>query len=169
VTGPVFTLKAGETEFEYPAFLPPWMEINRTCRVCVMATAKVKDADGREHAVSFSSVEQNQQMIVVVGPGRLDLSVEKTSVRAEGEVRLAVKVSRSKSLTGAASVELVLPEHVKGVSAAKLVVPAGKSDGELVLKFAPGAGPFNVPLLLRATVSTDRGPVVAEAKVEAVK
>lgn len=170
VTGPVITLKPGETEFEYPAFLPPWMELGRTCRVCVMATAKVRDpVDGREHTVSFSSVEQNQQMIVVVGPGRLDLSVDKTSVRAEGEVRLAVKISRGKNLSGPATVELILPEHVKGVSAAKLVVPADKSDGALVLKFEPTAGPFNVPLLLRATVSTDRGPVTAEAKVEAVK
>ncbi len=170
VTGPVLTLKPGETEFEYPAFLPPWMELGRTCRVCVMATAKVRDPiDGREHTVSFSSVEQNQQMIVVVGPGRLDLSCDRTSVRAEGEVRLAVKVSRSKNLLGPATVELVLPEHVKGVTAAKLVVPADKSEGELVLTFAPDAGPFNVPLVLKATVSTDRGPVTAETKVDAVK
>jgi hypothetical protein len=145
------------------------MELGRTCRVCVMATAKVKDADGREHTVSFSSQEQNQQMIVVVGPGRLDLSVDKTSVRTDGEVRLAVKVNRSKNLSGAATVEVVLPEHVKGVTAAKLVVAADKSEGDLVLKFTPDAGPFNVPLLLRATVTTDRSPVMAETKVEVVK
>jgi hypothetical protein len=169
VTGPVLTLKPGETDFEYPAFLPPWMELGRTCRVCVMATAKVKDADGREHTVSFSSQEQNQQMIVVVGPGRLDVSVDKTSIRADGEVRLMVKVSRSKNLSGPATIDVVLPEHVKGVTAAKLVVAADKSEGELVLKFAPDAGPFNVPLLLRATVTTERSPVTAEAKVEVVK
>jgi len=170
VTGPVFTLKPGETEFEYPAFLPPWMEMGRTCRVCVMATAKVRDPlDGREHTVSFSSVEQNQQMIVVVGPGRLDLSCDKTSVRAVGEVRLAVKVSRSKNLSGPATVEVILPEHVKGVTAAKLVVAADKSDGELVLTFDPAAGPFNVPLLLRVTVTTPTGPVRAETKVEVVR
>jgi hypothetical protein len=170
VTGPVLTLKPGETDFEYPAFLPPWMELGRTCRVCVMATAKVKDpVDGREHTVSFSSTEQNQQMIVVVGPGRLDLSCDKTSVRADGAVRLTVKVSRSKNLAGAATVELVLPEHVRGVTAAKLVVAADKTDGELVLTFAPDAGPFNVPLLLRATVTTPTGPVTAETKVGAVK
>ncbi|MBM3980353.1 MAG: hypothetical protein FJ304_08715 [Planctomycetes bacterium] len=169
VTGPVLTLKPGETDFEYPAFLPPWMELGRTCRVCVMATAKVKDADGREHTVSFSSQEQNQQMIVVVGPGRLDLSTEKTSIRAAGEVRVAVKVSRSKNLSGPATVELVLPEHIKGVTAAKLVVPADKSDAELVLTFAPDAGPFNVPLVLKATVTTPKGPVTAEAKLDAVK
>ncbi len=170
VTGPVLTLKAGETDFAYPAFLPPWMELGRTCRVCVMATAKVKDpVDGREHTVSFSSVEQNQQMIVVVTPGRLDVSLEKTSVRAEGEVKLAVKVSRSKNLSGPATVELVLPEHVKGVTVARLVVAADKSEGELVLTFAKDAGPFNVPLVIKATVMTESGPVTAETKVEAVK
>jgi hypothetical protein len=170
VTGPVLTLKPGETDFEYPAFLPPWMELGRTCRVCVMATAKVKDpVDGREHTVSFSSQEQNQQMIVVVGPGRLDLSLDKTSVRAEAEVKLAVKVSRSKNLSGPATVEVILPEHVKGVTAARLVVAADKSDAELVLTFAPNAGPFNVPLLVRATVTTEKGPVTAETRVEVVK
>ena len=47
VTGPVLTVPAGETEFEYPAYLPPWMELGRTCRVCVTAVGRVKDADGR--------------------------------------------------------------------------------------------------------------------------
>ncbi|VTS00851.1 Putative pre-peptidase OS=Singulisphaera acidiphila (strain ATCC BAA-1392 / DSM 18658 / VKM B-2454 / MOB10) GN=Sinac_2823 PE=4 SV=1 [Gemmata massiliana] len=170
VTGQVLTLKPGQTEFAYPAFLPPWMEMGRTCRVCVMATAKVRDPiDGREHAVSFSSVEQNQQMIVVVGPGRLDVSAEKTSILAEGEVKLAVKVSRSKNLNGPATVELVLPEHVKGVTATKLMVAADKRDGELVLKFAPDAGPFNAPIVVKATVQAETGPVTAETKVEAVR
>ncbi|MCI0702407.1 MAG: hypothetical protein L0241_15095 [Planctomycetia bacterium] len=170
VTGPVIVLKPGETEFEYPAFLPPWMELGRTCRVCVMATAKVKDpVDGREHTVSFSSVDQNQQMIVVVGPGRLGVSIDKTSVRAEGEVKLAVKVSRSKNLTGPATVELVLPDHIRGVSVSKLVVAADSDTGELVLKFESDTGPFNMPLVVRATISTDTGPVTAETKVEVVK
>jgi hypothetical protein len=170
VTGPVFTLKPGETEFEYPAFLPPWMELGRTCRVCVMATATVRDpVDGREYTVSFSSVEQNQQMIVVVSPGRLDLAAEKTSIRAEGEVRLAVKLSRSKTLAGAARVEAVIPEHWKGMTAGPLVIAADADAGELVLKFAKDAGPFNAPLVLRATVETKDTPVTAEAKVEVVK
>ena len=170
VSGPVLTLKPGETEFAYPAFLPPWMEMGRTCRVCVMATATVRDPlDGRTHTVSFSSVQQNQQMIVVVGPGRLDVSADKSSVRAAGEVRVKVKVSRSKSLTGPARVSVVLPDHMKGVTAAELVVPADRDDGELVLTFAPDSGPFNVPLVLRATVPTAAGPVTAETKIDAVK
>ncbi|VTU00384.1 Peptidase domain protein OS=Solibacter usitatus (strain Ellin6076) GN=Acid_3763 PE=4 SV=1 [Gemmataceae bacterium] len=172
VTGPVLALKSGETNFEYPAYLPPWMELGRTCRVCVMATAKVKDpVDGREHTVSFSSTEQNQQMIVVVSPGRLDMSLDRTSLRAEpgGEVRLPVTVARDKNLSGPAKVEAVLPAHWKGVTVAPLVIPADRDAGELVLRFAKDCGPFNAPLVVRATVEAKDTPVTAEAKVEVVR
>jgi hypothetical protein len=172
VSGPVFTLKPGETDFEYPAFLPPWMELGRTCRVCVMATAKVKDpVDGREYTVSFSSTEQNQQMIVVITPGRLDMSIDRTSLRVEpgGEVRLPVKITRGKNLMGAAKIEAVLPEHWKGMTVAPLTIAADADSGELVLKCEKACGPFNAPLLIRATVETKETPVTAEAKVELVK
>jgi len=66
-------------------------------------------------------------------------------------------------------VSLVLPDHIKGVTVAKLVVAADKSEGELVLTFAPDAGPFNGPLVVKAVVQTDTGPVTAETKVEVVK
>jgi hypothetical protein len=108
-------------------------------------------------------------MIVVVTPGRLDVALEKTSVRAEGEVRLTVRVSRAKSLAGAAQVEAVIPEHWKGVTAEPVVIAADADAGELVLKFAKDCGPFNAPLVIRATVQAKDTPVTAEAKVEVVK
>jgi hypothetical protein len=171
VSGPVIVVPPGQTEVEYPATLPPWMELGRTCRVCVMAVGKVKEPDGSEHSVSFSSVGQNQQMIVVVGPGRLDLSVEKLTVRAEPgtEVRVPVKVTRARELRGPVIVEALVPEHWTGVSAAKLVIPADRSAGELVLKITGESGPFNQPLILKATLETKSTPIVAEAKVELVK
>jgi len=172
VNGPVMTLKPGETDFAYPAFLPPWMELGRTCRVCVMATAKVKDpVDGREHTVSFSSTEQNQQMIVVVTPGRLDMSLDRTSLRAEpgSEMRLPVRITRGKNLAGSAKIEAVLPEHWKGVTVEPLILGADAEVGELVLKFAKDCGPFNTPLVIRATVETKETPVTAEAKVEVIR
>jgi len=132
----------------------------------------VKDpVDGREHMVSFSSTEQNQQMIAVVGPGRLNLDLEKTSIRAEagGETRLALKVSRSKDLTGEVKVEVMLPEHWKGLSVAPLVIPATGDTGEIVFKFAKDCGPFNSPLVIRATATTPETAIVAEAKVEVVE
>lgn len=171
VTGPVVVVPPGQTEVEYPAFLPPWMEMGRTCRVCVMAVGRVKDADGREHAVSFSSTDQNQQMIVVVGPGRLDLELSRLSVRAEpgGVVRVPVKVSRGTDLSGPVKVEAVIPEHWKGVTAEAATVPAGESAGEVVLRFGRECGPFNLPLTLRATAETKATPVTAEAKLEVLR
>src|SRR5262249_53340873 len=171
VTGPVVVVPPGETEFEYPALLPPWMEMGRTCRVCVMAVGTLKDADGAEHTVSFSSVDQNQQMIVVVGPGRLDLSLGKGSVLAApgGEVRVPVTVSRGDRVSGPVRVEVMIPAHWKGVSAAPLSIPANASAGELLLKFGPDAGPFNMPLTVKATANGGNTPVAAEAKLEVVK
>ncbi|MDB5311034.1 MAG: hypothetical protein JWO38_5236 [Gemmataceae bacterium] len=171
VTGPVLVVPAAATDVEYPATLPPWMELGRTCRVCVMAVGKVKDADGTEHTVSFSSTGQNQQMIVVVGPGRLDLSLDRLTVRAEpgGEVRVSLKVARARDLTGPVKVEVLIPEHWKGVSADVVTVPADTQAGELVVRFAAGeAGPFNMPLTVRATLATPASAVTAEAKLEVV-
>jgi hypothetical protein len=171
VTGPVVVVPPGQSEVEYPAFLPPWMEMGRTCRVCVMAVGRVEDADGREHAVSFSSIDQNQQMIVVVGPGRLDLELGRLSVRAApgGVVRVPVKVSRGTDLSGPVKVEAVIPEHWAGVTTEAVTIPAGEQAGEVVLRFARKCGPFNMPLTLRATAEAKNTPVTAEAKLEVVR
>lgn len=171
VTGPVVVVPPGQTEVEYPAFLPPWMEMGRTCRVCVMAVGKVTDADGREHTVSFSSTDQNQQMIVVVGPGRLDLELGTQSVRAEpgGVVRVPVKVSRGTDLSGPVAVAAVIPGHWKGVTAVPLTIAAGEQAGEVVLRFGRECGPFNMPLTLRATAAAKDTPVTAEAKLDVVR
>src|SRR5262249_41214369 len=82
VTGPTITVPAGVSEFDYPVQLPPWMETGRPCRVCVMGVGVVKDSDGSAHTVSFSSVQPNEQIIVVIEPERLGLKAAKTSIAA---------------------------------------------------------------------------------------
>jgi len=170
VTGPTITVPPGVSEFDYPITLPPWMEMGRTCRVCVMAAGVVKDAAGNEHTVSFSSVQQNEQVVAVIEPGRLDVQAERTSVVAEagGTVSVPVRVSRGKGLTGAVKLELLVPGHLHGVSAEPVEVPADGDKTTLTIRFAAGArGPFNVPLVIRASVPDGRGlPVVAQTKLE---
>jgi hypothetical protein len=170
VSGPVIVVPPGQSEFEYPAYLPPWMELGRTCRVCVMAVGKVKDADGTEHTVSFSGTGQNQQMIVVVGPGRLDLALERATVRAMpgGEARIPLTIARTRGLEGAVKVEAAIPDHWRGVTAEPITISAGASGGELVLRFANDCGPFNMPLTVRATLPTKSSPIIAEATLEVV-
>jgi hypothetical protein len=63
VTGPTMTLQPGETQFDYPAFLPEEMDLNRTARMVVMGTARVTDSGGREHYVTHRT---RNQMVVRV-------------------------------------------------------------------------------------------------------
>jgi hypothetical protein len=169
VTGPTITVPAGATEFEYAVQLSPWMETGRTCRACLMAVGIVKDADGAEHTVSFHSVQQNDQMVAVVEPGKLDVTADRHSLLATPGTSVAVplRVARGKGLEGPVTVELIAAPHVRGVSADALTIRAGRDNGTLMIRFADRLrGPLGAPLVIRATL-LDRGkPVLAETKLE---
>ena len=170
VHGPTVVVPAGVSEFDYSVELPPWMELGRTARACVMGVAAVKDG-GAERFVSYSSVAQNDQIIAVVEAGRLGVSVDKPAVLAAPgkDVAVPVRLSRGKGLVGPVKVELVLPDHLHGVTAAPVVAAADQSAVTLVVHFAAdGAGPFNRPLTVRATRDAAGGPVTAETKWEVV-
>ena len=171
VTGSVITVPAGVDEFEYAVRLPSWMETGRTCRVCVMGTAIVKDADGSEHVVTYSSREQNDQIITVIEPERLSLQLERSSLRIEPgkEVEIDFKVSRAEGLNAPVQIEAVLPAHFRGIQIAPTEVPAAGTSGKLKVRFAADAkGPFNMPLVVRGVAKDGKNPVTAEAKIELV-
>jgi hypothetical protein len=171
VTGPTIVVPADKSEFDYPINLPPWMEMGRTCRVCVMGTATVKDADGSEHVVTYSSREQNDQIIAVVEPERLGLRLDRPTVLAEPGKAATVRVSvrRGEGIKGEATLELVVPRGVSGVSGSSHKIPANAEEGTLTLQFAADArGPFPSPVTLLATVLDGGKPVVAERKLELV-
>lgn len=168
VTGPTITVPAGVSEFDYAVHLPPWMETGRTSRTCVMGTSVVKDADGREHVVSFCSIQQNEQVVVVIEPGRLGLESNRaTLVAAPGKsVDVAVEVTRNKSLQGPAKLELISAAHMQGISAEPIMISADRNHATISIRFAADVrGPFNLPIVLRATVMDKGEPVVAETKV----
>lgn len=167
--GPTITVPAGATEFEYPITLPPWMEIGRTCRVCVMAVGVVVEPDGSKHTVSFNSINQNEQYVAVIEAGQLELTLETPSVRAEAgkSVEVKCKLTRGKGVEGPVRLELLVPDHVRGATAGAVEVPAAQSTGTLMLRFAGDKpGPFNAPLIVRATLTGTSGPITAEAKLD---
>ncbi|MSU63457.1 MAG: hypothetical protein EXS31_13860 [Pedosphaera sp.] len=171
VTGPTLTIPPEASEFEYPIILAPWMEIGRTSRSVVMVSGLVKDHDGSEHWVSFSSGEQNEQIIVVVAEGQMRVEAERRSILAEpdGRAQLKVHVHRDKSiLSKELTFELVLPAHFRGVSASPVTIPAGGTEAMLAFQFAKNRGPFNMPATLRATTVDPHDPHVAEITVEFV-
>jgi hypothetical protein len=171
VTGPVLTVPAGSDVFEYPVFLPPWMETGRTSRSCVMLTGEIEEK-GVKHTVSLFSNEQNEQVIAVVETGRLALEADVASLAARpgAGAEVPFRLRRGKGLVGPVKVELVAPAHVRGPRAEPVVVPADRSEGRLALRFGAGPlGPFNMPVLVRATLLEGGAPVVAEARLEIVE
>jgi Bacterial pre-peptidase C-terminal domain len=169
VTGPTITVPAGANEFIYTAFLPPWMETGRTCRVCVMGSGVLKEPDGSEHRVSFSSVNQNEQLVAVVGPGKVALELPKLSFLAKpGQtISVPVRVKRGLGITGPVALELIAPPHVRGLIAAPATIASDRDEGELLIRCAtPMAGPLNMPLKVRATLLHNGEPFTAEAKVD---
>jgi hypothetical protein len=166
--GPTLVIPPEKSEFEYAAMLPAWIEIGRTCRVCLMAVGIVSDPDGTHHTVSFTSVDPNHQLIVVPEPGRLGLDLDRPSVAvAPGEtVRIGFQLARSKALEAEAKIEALVPAHWRGIQVESFALKAGQVRGELILKAAKShIGPFNMPLTIRATV----GNVIAETNLDLVR
>jgi hypothetical protein len=169
VTGPKITVPAGTTEFDYSITLPPWMETGRTCRACVMAVGKVKEADGSEHSVSFHSVQQNEQIVAVVEPGKLDVTADRHSIQAVPDTAAAIGIGvvRGKGLHGDVKVELIVPAHIRGVTAEPVTISGDQVRGTLTVRFAnPVQGTFTMPLVIRATLLDKGEPIVAETHVE---
>jgi hypothetical protein len=79
-----------------------------------------------------------------------------------------VSIRRGKGLVGAVKVELIVPAQVRGVSAGLVTLAADATKGNLSITFAARPGPFNQSATVRATLSTPRGPVVAEVPLELV-
>jgi hypothetical protein len=168
-TGSTITVPAGVSEFDYAVQLPPWMETGRTCRVVVQAAGTIKDRDGSEHVVTFSSVQQNEQVVVVVEPGRLAVETDRsTLMAAPGKtVPLRVRVARGKGLTGPVKLEFLVASHIHGLAADPVVVAADRSEARLELRFAAERlGPFNMPAVIRGTITEGGKPIVAETKLE---
>jgi hypothetical protein len=167
--GPTIVVPAGVNEFTYAALLPPWMETGRTCRVCVMGVGVLQEPDGSKHEVSFSSVNQNEQLVAVVGPGRLALELGRTSVTLTpgGAVLVPLHIRRGQGLSGTVRIELILPEHIRGLSADPVTIAAGRDDTRFALRCAMrGAGPFNMPVMIRATLLQNGEPFIAEGNLE---
>lgn len=170
VTGPTIAVPADASEFVYPISLPPWMELGRTSRVVLMATGEVDDGTGRKHKVCFTSGDQNNQMVNLVSPSPLRVTLDRATATAKpgGQLSVEVTLRRDPSIQSAAHVELAAPSHLQGVAADPIEIPAGSSTGRLTLRFGDRPGPFNMPVLIRATAKRGDDPLVAESLLELV-
>lgn len=171
VQGPEITISPEATEFDYPVTMAPWMEIGRTSRTVVMVSGTLKDDDGAEHVVSYSSGEQSDQIITVISPGLLGIEADRQSLPAQpnGTAEVRVSIHRDETLANApVKVELVVPPHFRGIHAQPVTVEAGKNEAILRITFGSEPGPFNMPALIRATTVDPKAPHFSETSLELV-
>lgn len=172
VTGPTIIVPPNKSEFEFPITLPPWLVVGRTSRTTLMAVGTVTEADGSEHKVAYTSVQQADQMIVLTDPNRLSVKLQRDSIAAKagGQIQLPVMIDKGTGLAGEVTVELRTPQHCRGVTSSPMVVAANATTAVLTIEFADGSlGPFNQPATIRATMNDERGlPVVSETRLTIV-
>lgn len=163
-------IPAGVDEFDFPIYLPPWMELGRTSRSQITLVGTLDDGNGGKHLVSYTSPHQNEQLALLVAPGRLAVSLAPDSLAksVDKPAEVVVRLDRDKDLEGPVRLELVTPRHIHGIAAEPVIVPAGASEAVVALRFAADAGPFNLPLVVRATHGSGAERHVAEAPLEVV-
>ncbi len=169
VTGQKVIVPPGESEFDYTVSLPPWMEIGRTSRFCLMGSAFVADDSGTKHRVSFSSHAQDDQVIVLVDPVRISLQLPASTfvVNRGGSIEIPVNVQRGTGLEGAVRIHVSSPPHIKGWSAEPIVVAADKDSGTLSLRVDQKSSHiFNAPLVVNALLKDANGqPIRTESRI----
>lgn len=171
VTADPMAVSAGVDEFDFRIKLPPWLEVGRTSRTEMLLIGVVTDKDGTRHKVSFTSNEQSDQTVVLATSGVVGIDTPVSSIVAEpGKmVEMPFEVSRGSGAGGKGLVELVVPSHIRGVSATPVKLAPGKTSGTLQIRFAGQSGPFNQPLLVRVRIPDSRGhDLVGETGIEVV-
>lgn len=172
LTGQPMIVPAGATEFTYSVLFPPDLELGRTNRVQLMLVGQFTDFDGSRHTISYTSFEQNEQIISVVTEGLLRLTTANASypVVPSGHVAVPFTLRRTAEVAKRPlRVELKMPPHITGVSAQPVLLGANANEGTLILEYGARPGPFNMPLTVFAqTADNAEPPHQAATRIELV-
>ena len=87
---------------------------------------------------------------ITPAPAKLNVTAPATPLAPGAQVEIPVAVARMYGLADALEIELVVPESAKGLSAAKLTLPADQAEGKLVLAAAADATPGKHVLVARS-------------------
>jgi len=95
------------------------------------------------------------------------LTVANPIVKVGASTEVVVKVARLHDFAGEFRIQFVLPANLKGVSAADVIIPAGKNEAKLVVTAAADAAPGNRPNVLLRALATLRAdiPLTHEAAI----
>lgn len=155
----------GSSDFEFEVSLPPWMELGRTSRSQLMIVGELADATGKKHKVSYTTNNQNDQMIALVSPGPLRVAAEKNTlaIRKGEELVIPLQITCDRTVTQPLKIELLVPDHMRDLKAATITVKPQDTTAKLILRCGAAPGPLNMPLTIRATSERNGKPITSEA------
>jgi hypothetical protein len=181
-TGRTISLPPKTIEFDYPLQISTWTKVGLTGRTVVMLFGEVEDFDGSKHMVVFTSATAADQIMIQPSAGPLAIEAARDSIVARPHVPadVSVLIRRDPDLTLPVTLEVITGRHMRGIEATPVVVPAGENQGTLRIQFASDAGPFNMPLVIRAVARPTQGltvrdrplrkgdPIIAETRLSVV-
>ncbi len=172
VTAAPLAVKAGANAFDFTVQYPAEVELGHTSRIQIMLVGEMTDFDGSHHVISYTTGENDEQMISVGASGLLRISTALSSLRAvpDTQVSVPIAIQRGPSVgKGPVRIELAAPKHIAGVTAQPVEIPAGADKGTIAIRFGDSPGPFNMPVTIEARATGLAGETyLGEVKIEIV-
>lgn len=166
--GPLMPVPSDATRVDYPIFMPEWLAIELTCRMVVHGVGAVPDPRGRIRYLTRAG-DNRITMIMEAALLKLDCPTPQLQARPGDEISIPIVVSRGVQLPLPATVELEIPEELKGiVECDPITLSTEVSEG--VLKVRTQSDPRLLGRwfwTLKATsLQDDRWPVVSQTDVD---
>ena len=168
--GGIVVVPPGQTKAFYPTFMPEWLGTELTRRIVIHGVAAIPDPKG------------NLRYVTKAGDARITMIMEGALLKVTAEAseftvvpgavfEIPVSVSRSAKLPVATTIELIVPEEIRGLlQAAPLILPPDQYQGKLTITTVADpalAGPWS--FTLKATSLQDnQWPVVSQTDVPIV-
>lgn len=166
--GPLMPVPTDATRVDYPIFMPEWLAIELTCRMVVHGVGAVPDPRGRIRYLTRAG-DNRITMIMEAALLKLDCPTPQLQAQPGDEISIPIVVSRSVQLPLPTTVELEIPEELKGiVECDPITLSAEVTEG--VLKVRTQSDPRLLGRwfwTLKATsLQDDRWPVVSQTDVD---
>ncbi len=123
-----------------------------------------RDTKAKGKKANLNIVQPSTPITIRVLPkevAKLTLSPGTVNVKRGGRTEVVVQVARLYDYEGDFKVQLILPPGTKGLSADKVIIPAGQNEARLVLRAAPDAATGPRPSLSVEAVALIDGTLPA--------
>ena len=167
IRGPAVAVAPGVAKIDYPVFLPEWLETTRTSRIGLVATATVNDPKGTPRHVT-AAVDGQVTMSIEGALMKVTHEAGEPTVVAGEPFGIPLRLARSPKFAEAVTVELIVPEGLKGLVSAKAQkMPPEQSAATVTAESKADERLLGTWLLVtRATGVRNGHPVVSETTVE---